>query len=125
MRNQSLPNLIGWGLMASIIAGLILLFTSCSVPRMAGPTYDDLAGAPITMYQLPYQPSGDWPETDATDNPDYGTGVWVKAGDIMYIKKECDHFYIKQAHPASDTIQADADYQRCICIYCHDINVCK
>ena len=125
MTTQSLTNLIGWGLMASIIAGLILLATSCAVPRLAGPTVDDLAGSPMIMYQLPYQPSGDWPETNATDNHDYGTGVWVKAGDIMYLKKECDHFYIKQAHTITDTIQAGSDYQACICIYCKEINVCK
>ena len=125
MTTQSLTNLIGWGLMASIIAGLILLATSCAVPRLAGPTVDDLAGSPMIMYQLPYQPSGDWPETNATDIHDYGTGVWVKAGDIMYLKKECDHFYIKQAHTITDTIQAGSDYQACICIYCKEINVCK
>ena len=123
--NQSLTNLIGWGLIAAIGVGLVMLYSSCTVPRLAGPTVDDLAGSPMAMYQIPYQPSGDWPETNATENPDYGTGVWVKAGDIMYLQKECDHFYIKQAHTITDTIQAESEYQACICIYCKEINVCK
>lgn len=35
------------GLMAAIGIGLILLVTSCTVPRMSGASYDDLTGSPM------------------------------------------------------------------------------
>ena len=76
----------------------ILFLTSCTVPRLTAPTVDDLAGCPMVMY----------PTLNLSEIPN-----------------SCDHFYIKQAHTINDTIQAGADYQACICIYCKEINVCK
>ncbi len=99
--NQSLIDLIGWGLMAAIVIGLVILYSGCTVPRLAGPTVDDLAGSP--MY--------------------YGQSVGVDFE--PFEEPPCDHFYIKQAHTITDTIQAGSEYQACICIYCKEINVCK
>lgn len=123
--NQSLTDLIGWGLMASIIAGLILLFTSCTVPRLSGPTVDDLAGSP--MY-YGYTLNGSYQTIPADEIKMYGglgvtnTPMWIGE---PFEEPPCDHFYIKQAHTITDTIQVGSEYQACICIYCKTINVCK
>lgn len=157
--NQSLIDLIGWGLIASIIAGLIILFTSCTVPRLAGPTVDDLAGCPVVggMSAIPTHLETNWLTTtdftysvQAVDR-NYNSGECQHRNMIcltsmppqykcqdcgMYepeisnqrfakFQKECDHFYIKQSHTITDTIQAGSEYQACICIYCKEINVCK
>ena len=47
MTTQSLTNLIGWGLIAAIVVGLVMLYSGCTVPRLASPTVYDLAGCPI------------------------------------------------------------------------------
>jgi len=109
--NQSLIDLIGWGLIAAIVIGAVMLFSSCTVPRLAGPTVDDLAGSPMVYGVSPYKV----------------TAEWKQYGDIYYQvdTTPCDHFYIKQAHTVTDTIQAESEYQACICIYCKEINVCK
>ena len=127
--NQSLINLIGWGLIADIGIGLIALFTSCTVPRLSGPTVDDLAGSPM-YYGESHDPGFCQPVSEID------LSVWPKEGEHgmtntpMWIgepfeEPPCDHFYIKQAHTITDTIQAGSEYQACICIYCKEINVCK
>lgn len=126
----------------------ILLLSSCTVPRLNGPTADDLAGAPMVLnWDGPYIPSQDYfPEPAFLNEPIRGFSIdladttdWITVGDgIMIgfdtinfvtseywlIKPECNHFFIKEAYTIND-IRTGADYHPCICLHCKIIEVCK
>ncbi len=93
--NQSLTDLIGWGLMASIIAGLILLATSCTVPRVGVPIKCD--------HQYVY------------------TATPAKDSTIAYPKASAWTTTEYRIPPDSINVVAN---QQCICLFCHDIKKC-
>jgi len=89
-----------------IVIAAILTIMGCSVPRLSAPSYDDLAGSPMVMYPIEY-----------IDEP-----------------TECEHFWVNQAIPQKDSTFAfvtDLSFSNkviadkiCICIHCHEINIC-
>jgi hypothetical protein len=123
--NQSLIDIIGWLLIGIIAFCAVMLFSGCGTVRQA--SNQDAAGSQVVMYHKSHTLEAKHPL------------------DTFYL---CDHFWVNQAVPQKDstltysiisytdrieginwgnggtiTTKVTAD-KICICIYCHELNIC-